>query len=84
METEDCPKLNPFLNNTFFMKFLFIAGIIFFFGSIILVKSNYEKFDIERYGQIVKMRIENLPKSCIGVKVGYFVTYSYKNKMYDK
>lgn len=66
------------------MKFLFIAGIIFFAGSIILIVSNYEKFDIERNGHVVKMRIEDLPESCIGAKVRYFVTYSYNGERYDK
>jgi len=33
---------------------------------------------------VVKMRIENLPKSCIGAKVRYFVTYSYNGEMYVK
>lgn len=66
------------------MKFFFIAGIIFFVGSIILIINNYEKYNIELNGQIVKMKIESLPKSCIGAKVRYFVTYSYNGKMYDK
>lgn len=66
------------------MKFLFVAGVIFFFGSIILIIRNYEKFNIERHGKVVEMRIESLPKSCIGAKVQYFVTFSYKGEMYDK
>lgn len=66
------------------MKFLFIVGNIFFIGSIILIKFNYEKFNVERYGHVVKMRIEKLPKSSIGAKVRYFVTYSYKGKFYNK
>ncbi|MBC7508702.1 MAG: hypothetical protein H7320_08140 [Ferruginibacter sp.] len=66
------------------MKFLFIAGLIFFIGSIILIINNYEKFNIERNGHVVKLRIESLPKSCIGAKVRYFVTYSYNGEMYDK
>lgn len=66
------------------MKALFIAGIVFFIGSIILIISNFEKFNIERNGHIVKMRIESLPKSCIGARVRYFVTYSYNGIMYDK
>lgn len=66
------------------MKFLFIAGVVFFIGSIILIVSNYEKFDIERNGHVVKMKIENLPKSSIGAKVQYFVTFSYNGELYDK
>lgn len=67
------------------MKIFFMAaGIVFFVGSIILIINNYEKYNIELNGQIVKMEIESLPKSCIGTKVRYFVTYSYNGKMYDK
>jgi hypothetical protein len=66
------------------MKSLFIAGLIFFIGSIILIKYNYEKFDVDRNGIIVKMRIEKLPSSCIGAKVRYFVSFSYNGEIYDK
>ncbi|MBS1759290.1 MAG: hypothetical protein JST23_04120 [Bacteroidetes bacterium] len=65
------------------MKFLFVAGVAFFIGSIILVFANYETLDVERNGIIVKMKIEDLPKSCIGAKVRYFVKYSYKGAIYD-
>jgi hypothetical protein len=30
------------------------------------------------------MRIENLPASCIGAKVRYFVTYSYQGMLFEK
>lgn len=66
------------------MKFLFIAGLIFFFGSFFLIRYNYEKFRVAKYGHIVKMRIEKLPKSCIGAKVPYFVIYSFNGQIYDK
>ena len=66
------------------MKSLFIAGLIFFVGSIILIPYNYEKFDVDRNGIIVKMRIEKLPSSCIGAKVPYFVSFSYNGEIYDK
>ena len=66
------------------MKFLFVIGLVFFIGSIILIKSNYEEFNIEQNGHVVKMKIENLPKSCFGAQLRYFVTYSYNGKKYDK
>lgn len=65
-------------------KFLLVTGLIFFIGSIVLIVSNYEKFNVERNGQVVKMRIDNLPKSCIGARVPYFVTFSYNGELYDK
>jgi len=66
------------------MKFLFVAGIVIFIGSIILIFTNYDTLNVERNGEVVKMRIEQLPKVCIGAKVRYFVTYSYEGEMYDK
>lgn len=66
------------------MKFLIVAGIVIFIGSIILIFTNYDTLNVERNGEVVKMRIEQLPKTCIGSKVRYFVTYSYEGEMYDK
>jgi hypothetical protein len=66
------------------MKFLFYGGIILFCGSIILTKSSYEKFNIERHGSLVKMKIESLPKSCIGAKTRYSVIFSYNGNIYNK
>lgn len=66
------------------MKFLLATGLVFFIGSIVLIVSNYEKFNVERNGLVVEMRIENLPKSCIGARVPYFVTFNYNGELYDK
>jgi hypothetical protein len=66
------------------MKLLFIVGLIFFVASIILTYSNYDKFNVDRNGVIVKMRIEKLPLSCFGAKVRYFVSFSYNGEIYDK
>jgi len=67
-----------------FMKSLFIGGLIVFVGSLILIYFNYEKFDVDRNGVIVKMRLEKIPTSCLGAKLRYFVSFSYKGEMYDK
>ena len=66
------------------MKSLFLAGLIFFIGSIILIYFNYEKLEVDRKGIVVKMRIEKLPSSCIGAKVRYFVSFSYNGEIYNK
>lgn len=66
------------------MKFLFVAGIVLFIGGVILIFKNLDSLNVERNGKVVKMRIEQLPKSCIGSKVRYFVTYSYEGEIYDK
>lgn len=55
-----------------------------FLGSIALIFSNYEEVVVDRNGKVVKMRIEELPKSCIGAKVRYNVTYSYNGELYEK
>ncbi len=61
-----------------------MAGLLFFIGAIILVLVNYETLNVERNGVIVKMKIEDLPKSCVGAKVRYFVKYSYEGEIYEK
>ena len=61
------------------MKLLLYGGIILFPGSIVLAKGSFEKFNIERFGTLAKMRIESLPKSCIGP---YSVTFSYNGRTY--
>lgn len=66
------------------MKSLFIAGLILFTASIILIYFNYDEIKVYRNGSIVKMRIEKLPSSCIGAKVRYYVSFSYNGKIYDK
>lgn len=66
------------------MKLIFWGGVLLFFGSIALLASNYDSIKVERSGQIVKMRIEKLPNSCLGTKVKHFVTLSYNNEIYTK
>jgi hypothetical protein len=66
------------------MKSLFIAGVIFFIGNIILIFANLYKLDIDKYGKIVKMQIVKMPSSCMGTRVRYFVDYSYNGKIYSK
>src|SRR5690606_13561649 len=66
------------------MKFLFIAGIIFFMGSIILIYSNYEQVIIDQKGEIVQMRIEHIPQNCLGSKIRYKVIYSSNGKLFEK
>jgi hypothetical protein len=66
------------------MKYLIVIGIVFFIGSIILIVSNYELYEIEQHGRVVSMRIEKLPRTCFGTRVPYFVTYSFMGTMYEK
>ena len=66
------------------MRSLFVIGLVLFVASIILIFYNYEKFNVDKNGTIVKMRIEKMPSSCIGAKVRYFVSFSYNGEIYDK
>lgn len=66
------------------MKFFIFAGIVFFVSSVLLIPSTYEEFKVDRNGVVVKMRIEQLPKICIGARVRYNVKYSYQGIFYNK
>lgn len=66
------------------MKFLTISGIILFIVTLFSFNTTYEKFRIGKNGHIVKMLLETLPQSCIGSKVPYFITLSYKGKTYER
>jgi len=65
-------------------RLLFLTGILFLLGSIVLLVSNYPKLEIQYNGQLVQMKIEKLPASCLGSKVRYFITFSYNGKFYEK
>lgn len=64
------------------MKWLLFAGIIVFIGPFFLLKVAYEKYNVENNGEIVKMRIERIPGSCIGAKVAHTALFSYKGIIY--
>lgn len=66
------------------MKLLTFAGIGFFVGSLILIASNFALLKIEKEGEIVFMKIEKLPASCLGTKVNHYVTLSYAGEIFEK
>src|SRR5690349_6219422 len=65
------------------MKFLFFAGLIFFVGPFFFLKTAYMKYNVERDGEVVKMRIEKLPPSCVGAKISHQALFSYRGVMYE-
>ena len=65
-------------------SFYIICGFVLFIGSFFLFNTAYDKYKVDKYGKIVKMRIEKLPTSCLGAKVQYFVLFSYNGELYDK
>lgn len=65
------------------MKWLLFAGIIIFIGPFFLLKTAYIKYNVENNGEIVKMRIEKWPSSCIGTKVAHGALFSYKGILYQ-
>ncbi|MFT3822571.1 MAG: hypothetical protein QM731_01575 [Chitinophagaceae bacterium] len=66
------------------MKPILWGGIALFIGSILLIMSNYGNLNVERNGIIVKMRIEQLPESCLGTKIKHFAKLNYEGKTYIK
>lgn len=65
-------------------KAFFWAGLTFFIGSIFLIVKKLDDFHVETTGVIVSMKIEKMPKPCLGAKAYYFVTLSYESDTYDK
>ena len=66
------------------MKLLTFAGFGFFVGSLILIVSNFALLKIEKEGEIVFMKIEKLPASCLGTKVNHYVILSYAGEIFEK
>ena len=66
------------------MKLLLLIGVIFFFGSISLLKTSIENLRTENEGVIVEVRINALPSSCIGTRIKHFATFFYNGKRYIK
>jgi len=64
--------------------FLVFAGLTVFLITIFSLKTSIEKYNIQLNGQVVKMQIEHLPQSCIGSKIPYFVTFSFKGVTYER
>ena len=58
-------------------------GVLFFIGSIIIVINKYEDLQVQRNGEIVKMRIEKMPANCLGGKSYYFAKLSFRDTIYD-
>lgn len=53
-------------------------------GSILLSMANYRKFQVEKWGTIVEMTIEELPEICIGTKVKHYTKISYHGHIFIK
>ena len=66
------------------MRTIFIAGLVFFFGSFFLVKNGYKDFYVFQHGNVVKMEIIAIPKSCPSAKVRYEVKFAYNGIIYQK
>lgn len=65
------------------MKWLLYAGVVVFIVTLFSLKTAYIKYDVENNGEIVKMRIEKWPSSCIGAKIAHGALFSYKGVMYQ-
>jgi len=66
------------------MKLIFWGGIILFIGGISLAINSLDDIKVETQGNMVKMRIEKLPKSCSGTRSNHYATLSYEGRLYIK
>jgi hypothetical protein len=66
------------------MRFIFVAGLVLFIGSFFMIPGSLKKFEVGQHGIIVKMKLEEMPSSCITTKVYYDIVFSYNNKRYEK
>lgn len=66
------------------MKLIFWGGILLFIGGIILAISSLDDIKVEMNGKLVKMRIEKLPRSCIGTRINHYARFSYDDMVYIK
>jgi hypothetical protein len=66
------------------MKLIFWGGILLFIGGMILAINSSDNIQVEMRGTLVKMRIEKLPKSCLGARINHYATFSYDGTLYIK
>lgn len=63
--------------------FYIIAGVLIAVGSFFFVKDDLGKIDTFRNGEIIKVRVINVP-NCIGGKRHYYFKFEYNGKIHSK
>lgn len=66
------------------MKFITLGGWGLVLGSILLLKSNLNNWEVEQRGTLVSMKIIKLPGSCLGTRVNHFVSLQYGSQTFIK
>jgi hypothetical protein len=63
--------------------FYFISGLLFCFGSIFLFEDDYSNLDTYYNGEIVYVKVIEVP-NCISGKEHYYFKFEYEGKLYSK
>ena len=66
------------------MKLIFWGGIVFVLWSFVMISTSFSDYQIEKNGSLVKMEIDELPVSCLGTRMKWHATFSYKGNKYIK
>ena len=60
---------------------IIIIGLIFFIGPLFLLPHSLREMEVEKKGKLVTMKIVEIPSSCLGTKVKWFMKVEYLGKM---
>jgi hypothetical protein len=66
------------------MKLFFWSIILLLIFSIYLTVGSFDDVRVQEKGTIVKMRIEELPLSCLETRTSQYATFSYANEFFVK
>ena len=66
------------------MKLFFWSIVLLLIISIYLTVGTYDDIRVQEKGTIVKMRIEELPLSCLETRTSKYATFSYANEFFVK
>jgi hypothetical protein len=64
--------------------FYLISGALILIFSVVSSFTEYKLFDVEKNGVIVKMKIIEKPKDCIGTTAKYHMKVEYDGKIFSK
>jgi len=59
-----------------------IVSLIVFIAPLFLLKQVNKEWNVERNGEIVQVRIVEIPGSCLGTKVKWFMKFEYEGIIY--
>lgn len=61
-----------------------LTGVILAIGSVFFIKGEFNRLEVLKKGQIVKMEILDKPASCLGTKVKWMMKLKFKDKILSK